>query len=167
MQTLRDWTNRLLDTEDSIAPTILRVGLGSVIFAHGAQKALGWFGGYGYEGTMGYLTGPAGLPAAIAFLVILIEFLGAAALIAGAGGRLAAVGIGAVMVGAVLTSHVDNGFFMNWAGAQAGEGYEFHLLAIALAAGITITGSGAYSVDRWLAERLRQPTTRQALAASA
>jgi len=167
MTTLRDWTHRLLATEDSIAPAILRVGLGSVMFAHGAQKALGWFGGYGFEGTMGFLTGPVGLPSAIALLVIAIEFLGAAALVLGVGGRLAALGTAAVMVGAVVTTHAGNGFFMNWAGAQAGEGYEFHLLALALALGLTITGSGAYSVDRWLVDRLQQPAARPALAASA
>jgi putative oxidoreductase len=145
---------KLTQTSDSIIATLARVSLGSVIFAHGAQKALGWFGGYGYEGTMGFLTQGVGLPALIAFLVITIEFAGSIALIAGAGGRLAAFGIASLMVGAVVTSHLSNGFFMNWTGGQAGEGFEFHILALALAAVVTIAGSGAYSVDRWLYRRL-------------
>jgi len=141
---------KLTHTDDSIVPTVARIALGTVIFTHGAQKALGWFGGYGYEGTMGFLTQGVGLPALVAFLVIAIEFAGSAALIAGAGGRLAALGIGSIMIGAVLTTHLANGFFMNWSGSQGGEGFEFHILALALAAVVTIAGSGAYSVDRWL-----------------
>jgi putative oxidoreductase len=148
--------SKLIQTDNSILPTVARLSLGSVMFAHGAQKALGWFGGHGYEGTMGFLTQGVGLPAALAFLVIAIEFLGAAALIVGFGGRLAALGIGAVMVGAVFTAHLSNGFFMNWSGAQGGEGFEYHILAIALAAVVTIAGSGAYSIDRWLGRRLAE-----------
>lgn len=145
-----DTARKLIQTNDSIVPTLARVSLGTVMFAHGAQKALGWFGGHGYEGTMGFLTQGMGLPGLIAFLVIAIEFAGSIALIAGAGGRLAALGIGAIMIGAVVTSHLSSGFFMNWSGAQAGEGFEFHILALALAGVVTMAGSGAYSVDRWL-----------------
>lgn len=152
---------RIVRTDDSIAPAVLRVGLGSVMFAHGAQKALGWFGGNGFEATMGYFTGPGGLPWLVAFLVIAIEFLGAAALIAGFGGRLAAFGIGAVMLGAIATVHADHGFFMNWYGAKQGEGFEYHLLAITLAAGVVVAGSGAYSVDRWLMSRFGESPARQ------
>ena len=145
---------RLTHTEDSIAIAVLRVALGTVMFAHGAQKALGWFGGHGYEGTMGFLTQHVGLPGILAFLVIAIEFLGALALIVGVGGRLAALGIGGVMAGAVFTSHLSTGFFMNWTGTQAGEGFEYHILAMAMAAAVAIAGSGAYSLDRWLHRRL-------------
>ncbi len=155
---LKTTLSKLIHTDDSVVPTIARVALGTVMFAHGAQKALGWFGGYGYEATMGYLTEAGGLPGPIAFLVIAIEFLGAAALIAGLGGRLAALGIGSVMVGAVLTTHLEAGFFMNWAGAQAGEGYEYHILAIALAAVVGVAGSGAYSLDRAIERHLATDT---------
>lgn len=153
-------TKTLIRTNDSVVPTLLRLALGTVMFAHGAQKALGWFGGYGYEASMGFLTQGVGLPGIVAFAVIVIEFVGAAALIVGAGGRLAAFGIGSVMVGAVLTSHLSSGFFMNWAGTKAGEGFEFHILAVAMAAAVTIAGSGAYSVDRWLAKRLDRPAAK-------
>ena len=157
---------KVFHTENSIVPTVLRVALGTVIFAHGSQKVLGWFGGYGYEATMNFLTQGAGLPAAIAFMVIVIEFLGAAGLIVGLGGRVAAIGIGSVMVGAIFTVHLPNGFFMNWSGAQPGEGFEFHILAIALAAGVAIAGSGAYSLDRWLA-RIISISTKPQLAQQA
>lgn len=99
---------------------------------------------------MDYLTGTAGLPSAIALLVIVIEFAGAPALLVGLGGRLAALGVASVMVGAIATAHWSHGFFMNWAGTQAGEGFEYHILALALSGGIMIAGSGAFSVDRWL-----------------
>jgi putative oxidoreductase len=139
---------RVLRTDDSVAPLIARLVLGVVMLPHGAQKLLGWFGGYGFEGTVGFLTGQVGLPWVVAVLVVLIESLGAIALIAGAAGRLASLGIIAVMTGAVVTSHLPNGFFMNWSGQQAGEGFEYHLLAIALGAIVVIAGSGRASVDR-------------------
>ena len=150
---------KLLQTDDSIVPTVLRLSLGVVMFAHGAQKALGWFGGHGFDATMGALTGAMGLPSFVAFLVIVIEFLGAIALIVGALGRLAALGIGAVMVGAVVSVHLPHGFFMNWFGNQSGEGFEYHILAVALSAGVTIAGSGAYSMDRLFDRWLRSDTS--------
>jgi putative oxidoreductase len=118
-----------------------------VIFPHGAQKLLGWFGGYGFSGTMGYFTDQVGLPWIIAFLVVIIEFFGSLALIVGAATRLAALGIGAVMAGAVLTVHGKVGFFMNWSGNQSGEGFEFHLLAIGIALALILVGGGRASVD--------------------
>lgn len=127
-----------------------RAALGVVMFPHGAQKLLGWFGGYGWTGTMGFLTAKVGLPAPVASLVILIESLGSLALVAGFAGRVMAAGVAAVMIGAVATVHLANGFFMNWAGSQAGEGFEYHILAIALALVVMIGGSGAASVDRAL-----------------
>src|SRR5687768_14709329 len=119
------------DTQNSML-TIQRALLGAVMFPHGAQKLLGWFGGYGFDGTMKFLTDTVHLPSPIALLVILAESIGALLLIVGLGTRLAALGISAVMVGAVLTSHGSVGFFMNWFGNQTGEGYEYHLLALAL-----------------------------------
>ncbi len=146
----KQMAQKIVNTDASVAPAVMRIALGSVMFAHGAQKAFGWFGGYGFDGTMGFLTGAVGLPAPVAFLVIAIELIGSAALIAGAAGRLAATGIAAVMVGAVVTTHLGNGFFMNWGGQQAGEGFEYHILALALSAGVMLLGSGAWSVDRAL-----------------
>lgn len=143
----------LTATRGGVSSLVLRVTLGLVMFPHGAQKLLGWFGGYGYGATTSFLTQSAGLPGPIAFLVIMIEFFGSLALIAGAFSRAAALGVIAVMVGAVLTVHLPNGFFMNWSGAQAGEGFEYHLLAIGIALAIVIRGSGSLSVDRILSRR--------------
>jgi putative oxidoreductase len=141
----------LARTEDDAVQLLLRVTLGAVMFPHGAQKLFGWFGGHGFSGTMGFLTGVAGLPALVALLVVLAESIGSLALIAGLFGRVAAAGVAAVMVGAIFAGgHAANGFFMNWAGSQAGEGFEFHLLAIGLALAVALKGSGALSLDRWI-----------------
>lgn len=138
---------KLLETNDDIAGFVLRVLLGVVMFPHGAQKLLGWFGGYGFSGTMGFFTGKMGIPAVFALLVIITEFFGSLALIAGALTRLAAFGIGCVMLVATLMVHLPYGFFMNWAGKQQGEGFEFHLLAMAIAVALMIIGGGRWSID--------------------
>src|SRR5512139_664392 len=114
---------KLFQTENDTATMILRVLLGVVFFPHGMQKLLGWFGGYGFDGTMGFFTGTLGIPAAFAFLAIIAEGLGALGLITGFLTRLSAFGIGFNMAVAVLMLHFQNGFFMNWSGKQAGEGY--------------------------------------------
>lgn len=149
---------RLLATDDSTTRLLQRVVLGLVILPHGLQKTVGWFGGGGFEGTMGFLTGGAGLPWIVALTVVAAESVGALALVAGAASRVTALGIAAVMVGAVVTVHLPNGFFMNWAGAQAGEGFEYHLLALALALPLIVKGGGAASIDGWLADRLASGT---------
>ncbi len=139
-----DW---LLRTDDSLAYLILRLALGIVFFPHGAQKLLGWFAGYGFSGTMQFFTQTMGIPAVFAFLAIMAEFLGSLALILGFGTRVAALGIAIVMVVAVLTTHLQHGFFMNWFGNQQGEGFEFHVLVIAIALVLGLKGAGLYSVD--------------------
>ena len=144
---------RLLSTTDSVAPTIARLTLGLVMFPHGAQKALGWFGGYGYSGTMGFFTGTMHIPAVFAFLAIAAEFAGSLALIAGLFSRVAALGIAGVMAVAIATTHLTNGFFMNWTGAQKGEGFEYHLFALGLAAIVLVWGGGKGSVDGRLARK--------------
>jgi putative oxidoreductase len=151
--------DRLLSTDRDRTLLFQRVLLGLIMFPHGAQKLLGWFGGYGYSGTMGFFTETMHLPAPLAFLTILAESLGAIGLVLGAGTRLAALGIVSVMLGAIFTTHIHVGFFMNWLGGQPGEGFEYHLLAIALAIPLVIRGAGALSVDGFLAERLRSVTT--------
>ena len=147
----RPLSHRLLATEAGWGATAARLALAAVMFPHGAQKALGWFGGYGWNGTMGFLTGSIGLPAALAALVIGIELLAPLFLLAGLATRASALGIAAVMVGAVTTVHLPYGFFMNWAGTQPGEGFEYHLLALGLAAVLVLGGGGRASLDRRLA----------------
>lgn len=149
----RIWLHKLVATDGRLAALILRLTLAVVIFPHGAQKLLGWFGGFGFPGTMAYFTDAVGLPYLVGLLVILIEFFGPLALVAGLLSRLAAIGIGSVMVGAVLTTHLPHGFFMNWSGGQAGEGFEYHLLALAISAVLVLVGSGALSLDGVLTTR--------------
>jgi putative oxidoreductase len=115
---------------------------------------LGWFGGYGFSGTMGFFTHQMGVPAPLAFLAICAEFFGGLGLIVGFLGRIAAFGIICNMLDAVIMVHAQNGFFMNWTGNQKGEGFEYHLLAIAIGLLILFKGSGAMSVDRILTEDL-------------
>jgi putative oxidoreductase len=143
----------LLRTDNDIAPLVLRLALGIVIFPHGAQKVLGWFGGHGFAGTMNFFTETMGIPYILALLVIIAEFFGSLALIAGFLTRLSAFGIGCVMTGAIVLVHWPHGFFMNWSGQQAGEGFEFHLLAIGIALALMIKGGGAASIDRALARK--------------
>ena len=145
--------NKLFATDNSIAAAILRLVLGVVFFAHGAQKMLGWFGGFGFSGTMGFFTGTMHIPAPLAFLAIAAEFFGSLGLILGFLTRIAALGIATNMIVAVFTVHFANGFFMNWTGAQKGEGFEYHLLVLAIAAFLVIRGAGAWSVDRVIANR--------------
>ena len=140
-------------TSDHTGLTLIRLGLGAVMLPHGAQKVLGWFGGYGWTGTMGFLTGTMHLPTLFAVLAILAEFLGALGLITGLLGRVAAFGIFCNMFFAVLLVHSKVGFFMNWSGSQQGEGYEFHILAATMALLIIWKGSGRYSIDRALTIR--------------
>ena len=141
---------KLVSTTNDSTLTVLRLVLGVVFLAHGAQKMLGWFGGYGFSATMGFFTQQMGIPAALAFLAIAAEFFGGLGLVVGFLGRVAAFGILSNMVVAVLMVHLPYGFFMNWAGNQKGEGFEYHLLAIALGLAILVKGSGAFSVDRLL-----------------
>jgi putative oxidoreductase len=136
----------LVATSDSLAPLFLRLSLGAMILPHGLQKTLGWFGGYGFTGTMGYLTNTVGAPWIFALLAILAESVGGLMLIAGFGTRLAAVGVGGVMLVAA-SQHWSHGFFMNWFGNQKGEGLEFFILALGLAAALVVTGGGKGSVD--------------------
>ncbi len=145
---------KLFHTDDDTATMILRVLLGVVFFPHGMQKLLGWFGGYGFGGTMGFFTGTLGIPAVFAFLAIIAEGLGALGLLTGFLTRLSAFGIAVNMAVAVYMLHFQNGFFMNWFGKQAGEGYEYHLLVIAIAIALMIKGGGKWSVDRIMEDKL-------------
>ena len=145
----------LLDTGPATAPLFGRLILGLVMLPHGAQHALGWFGGYGFQGTLDWMTNTLGFPALLAAAAIVTELIAPVALIIGLGGRLAAAGIIGIMVGAAAT-HFPNGFFMNWFGAlpPGAEGFEYHLVVLGLAGVVAIQGSGAMSLDRWVIRRL-------------
>lgn len=137
----------LFHTHKNMALTIVRVMLGVVFFPHGAQKMLGWYGGPGFAMSM-YFFEHQGIPTVFAFLAIAAEFFGALGLLLGFLTRVAAFGIFVNMIVAIATVNFPNGMFMNWTGEQGGEGFEFHLLVIAIAAALMLKGAGAFSVDR-------------------
>jgi putative oxidoreductase len=141
---------KLLATPNDGVLLLLRLVLGVVIFAHGAQKVLGWFGGPGFTGTMQMFTAGMHIPYGVALLPVVAEFLGGLGLIVGLLGRLAALGILCDMLVAVWLVHIHNGFFMNWTGQQKGEGFEYHLLVVVIAIVIIVRGSGMASIDRAL-----------------
>lgn len=147
----------LFQTDESWTPLVVRVTLALVIFPHGAQKLLGWFGGFGFDGTMGFFTQQMGLPWVVAFLVIMGESFGSLGLLAGFLTRFTAASYILIMLGAIATVHWPHGFFMNWSGKQAGEGFEYHLLVIGASLALLISGGGKWSVDgliaRWLEHR--------------
>jgi putative oxidoreductase len=143
--------NKLIKTDNDIAIMVVRLGLGIVFFPHGMQKLFGWFGGPGFSGTMGMFTNNMHIPALFAFLAIMAEGLGSLGLITGFLTRIAAFGVAVNMAVAVYMLHWQNGFFMNWFGNQKGEGFEYHLLVIAMAIALIIKGGGAVSVDKAIA----------------
>lgn len=141
---------RLLRTSDRTAPLVLRLALGAMLLPHGAQKVFGWFGGHGLDATMGFFTDGLGIPTTLAILAIAAESLGGLGLVVGLLTRVAAFGALSVMAVAAALVHRPYGFFMNWSGQQAGEGVEFHLLAMAMAIALMIEGGGRFSFDRAL-----------------
>jgi putative oxidoreductase len=145
---------QLFYTDNAWTGLVLRLTLGLVMFPHGAQKLLGWYGGFGFSGTMGFFTETMHLPWIVAFLVVVGESFGSIALLLGLLTRFTAASFIVIMLGAITTSHLPNGFFMNWFGKQQGEGYEYHLLVIGLSLALVITGAGKWSVDRLIAEKI-------------
>lgn len=141
----------IFKTDAGLAALVLRWVLAIVIFPHGAQKALGWFGGFGFAGTMGYFKS-LGIPPIPGVLGIAAEFLGPVLLVVGLGTRVAALGIACVMLGAVWLVHRPYGFFMNWFGQLplGKEGYEYQLLVLGVALALLLVGGGKWSVDGFL-----------------
>lgn len=143
----------VLATDASFSLFLLRLALGVVVLPHGLQKVFGWFGGYGLEATLGWFSS-IGVPVVLGVLAIAADFAGALGLIVGLGTRIAAFGVGVNMVVAALLVHRSNGFFMNWAGNQKGEGFEMHILAAAMALVVVIGGAGRWSLDRLVSRAL-------------
>jgi len=144
--------NKIFNTTNDWTGLVTRLSIGLILFPHGAQQMLGIFGGYGFTGTMIFLTNTMHLPWLIAFLVINIEFFGAISLVTGFASRLWSIAIVVIFTGTIFTAHIGNGFFMNWYGTQKGEGFEYALLVIGLSIATLINGSGKYSIDNIIFE---------------
>jgi putative oxidoreductase len=142
---------KIFQTRNSTALFVLRVMLGIAMFPHGAQKMFGWFGGYGYTATMTSFVDKMHIPFFFAFVAIMAEFLGSMGLIVGLLTRVAAFGLLCEMIVVIWMVHWANGFFMNWWGQKAGEGFEYHLLVIGMCLALLISGGGKWSVDRAIA----------------
>lgn len=153
---------KIVNTDNDFTLTVIRLVLGLIFLAHGGQKTLGWFHGQSFGATMTMFTQGMGIPAPLAFLAIMAEFAGGIGLIVGFLGRIASVGIICNMLVAIFMVHNKFGFFMNWFGNQQGEGYEYHLLAIALAFVILVKGCGALSIDRALSGPAVSPRAQSA-----
>lgn len=155
----------LLNTDsNNWSALIARLALTIVVLPHGAQKLLGLFGGYGFQGTMGFLTTQAGLPSAVAVFVILIESIAPLFLLFGLFTRFAALGVFGLFLGVMLKVHLANGFFMNWYGAQKGEGIEFFILILGLAAALIVSGGGKWSLDAALSKKVGNSFSKQRVA---
>ena len=148
--------NKILNTESNWAALIARLTLGIVLFPHGAQKMLGLFGGYGFAGTMDFFTNQMHLPWIVAFAVIIIEFFGSILLILGFASRVWSLAFIGLFSGIIFTTHLEHGFFMNWFGNQAGEGYEYALLVIGLALAVLVNGGGKYALDTQLIKTINK-----------
>ena len=145
---------KMLNTESNWGALVARLALGIVLFPHDAQKMLGWFGGYGFTATIDAFTDQMELPWLVAFAVICIEFFGSIFIVLGLASRLWSLAIGGLFIGIIFTTHLEHGFFMNWYGNQAGEGYEYALLMVGIALAVLINGSGKYALDTQLVKRL-------------
>ncbi|MUH36942.1 DoxX family protein [Zobellia amurskyensis] len=150
---MKQLTQKLLKTQPNIGFGISRLTLGLIMLPHGAQKFLGLFGGYGYSATMDSLTDQMGLPSIVAFSIVMIEFFGSISLILGFLSRFWALSIAGMFVGIIYTTQWQHGFFMNWFGNQAGEGYEYSLLIIGLALATLVNGSGNWSLDHLISNK--------------
>jgi putative oxidoreductase len=156
----------LTNSKTDISLLIARISMSTVMFAHGAQKMFGWFGGYGLDGTMDYFVGVAGLPYLLGILVILGETAGAISLALGLFGRFMAGSTFIILTGAMVIDHWQNGFFMNWFGNQKGEGIEFDLLSFGLCLVIILNGSGKFSLDALIDNRIKKYFSKRALASA-
>jgi putative oxidoreductase len=145
---MKTMIQHIFATSENKASLILRIILGSVLFAHGARNMTGWFGGGGFTNTMQYFTDTVGLAYIVGFLVISLQFFGAIFILIGFTTRLMALGILGMFTGMIVMVHLPHGFFMNWFGTNAGEGFEYHILVIGICSALLVLGGGAWSLDR-------------------
>lgn len=139
--------HKITVTTASPVAFILRITLALIMLPHGLQLLLGWFGGAGFQATMTSFTQYMHLPWIVALAAILITSVGSLALLVGYWGRVMAFLEGVFLLGAMLSVHLSYGFFMNWSGKNAGEGFEYHLLGLGIVIALIILGSGSFSAD--------------------
>ncbi|HZN61626.1 MAG TPA: DoxX family protein [Planctomycetota bacterium] len=144
--TLLKW---FISTDASFGALATRLTLGICMLPHGVQKL------QGFSGMMKMFSENMGIPAPLAFLVIMAESFGAAGLILGVLGRFCAFGIGLTMVGAIWLVHGPNGFMLMDPNSPGKVGYEYNLALLGLSVAVMLMGSGAFSFDRWLSKRMQ------------
>lgn len=142
------------DGGTTVSSLLNRLTIASVLFPHGAQLMIGWFGGPGFSSAMTTFTDLMELPWLVAFLTIVLQFFGPLLLLFGFATRLIAVGIAGMFFGMIFFGHLENGFFMNWFGNQKGEGFEFHLLMIGLCLVLAFNGAGKWSLDGYFSKKI-------------
>ena len=147
----------LFQTSNDLTLTIARVVLALVFIGHGTQKMFGWFGGPGFSRAIEIFEDTMGIPPALTVLAMVAEVFGGLGLLVGLLTRIAALGVLGVMIVAPFANGLYVRFFMNWQGRNPGEGYEYHLLAIALILVVLVHGAGALSLDRIIAMRSTVP----------
>jgi putative oxidoreductase len=157
----RNMKKAMFTTGNTTGPLLLRIFLAVVLLAHGSQKLLGMFGGFGFSGTMDFFTHTMGFPRILGFGIIFLEFFGSIALLAGLATRPVSVALLVLMLGIIFTSHWQNGFFMNWFGSQKGEGFEYFVLYIGGLCSLMVSGGGKASVDRLLSASQPQDLTKR------
>jgi putative oxidoreductase len=143
--------HRLLHTRNDLTLTLARVALALVFLGHGSQKVFGWFGGLGFDGTLEMFQRTMAIPPALTVMAMTAEVLGGLGLLVGLLTRIAASAVLVVMIVAPFANGLYVRFFMNWTGRNPGEGFEYHMLAIALILSVLVHGAGALSLDRLLA----------------
>ncbi len=143
------YLTQLQETDDNKASIILRISFAIMMLPHGMGKVFGVFGvfgGMGFDKTIHHMTENMGIPYIFALLAIVVEFLSTFAIIIGYQTRINALLLAIVMIVA-STFHFQHGFYMNWFGQKAGEGFEFHILAVGMMLALAVLGGGKYSLD--------------------
>jgi putative oxidoreductase len=140
---MTSFIQKITNTTSGLASTILRIPVGLILMAHGAQKLFGAFGGYGLEGTGQWMASIGLEPGYLmALLAGSAEFFGGLALVIGLLVRPASAVIAFTMLMAIVTVHISNGLFM------ANNGYEYALTLLIVAVSLVFSGAGSFSIDK-------------------
>lgn len=150
---------KLTSSEPSATPLILRITFAVVLWPHGAQLLLGYFGGPGYSNSMAMFS-LFGLPGIISFLVIFLQFFGSLFILTGFFIRITALASIVLFIGMIVKAHLSFGFFMDWTGTSKGEGFEYQILVIGILLSLVVKGAGTYSIDNLISRQLASRPTQ-------